>query len=1293
MKKSLLLIIGVFCLCFSLHAQVYFDIDMESGWPTGWTESFASTTTNPCEVTSERDNLYSFSSTGHATSPTLSSNGEDMDVSFDYKIVDYSTYAPTSTSDFTSVTFDVSTDGGTTWTAAYTINSTNHVESSTCATVSFTVPAASVPAGDIQVRIYAIWASGDWYLYLDNFSAEQMSSDPPTCDVLLTDTADIPTVNPTLSWSTPSGGVVDLYTINIGSASGMSDVVANATSTTASYTLNATLDASTTYYITIVPSNSNGSANGCTEQTFMTALAPPDNNECSSAAILNLSTDDNCDNAVSGTTVSATPSSEYSCSSSYNSVWYEFAPDVTGIYTFERTLTSGSTSTYVSVWEGTCDSLERLNSSCYSSSAISLSLEGGTTYLVSVSTYNSGAVDFTLCVFQAPEPPSNDDCVNAEVITESTDESCANAVAGTTTSASNSSDYSCTTTHNEVWYEFTPTQSTAYVFERTITSGTGSTYVSVWEGTCGSLQRLNGSCYSSTAYTLDLQADTTYYVSVATYNTGAVDFTLCVYLAPEPPANNTCDAAESLSISTDGDCDNAVSGTTINATNSSDYSCSSSYNEVWYMIEPSQTGDYIFQRTIDAGSGSAYISVWSGSCGSLSQENSSCYTSGPLSVSLTGGETYFVSVATYNTGAVDFTLCVYPAPEPPDNDACADAINLDESTASCENAATGTTISATASSDYASCSSSYNSVWYTFTPENTGDYEFNRDILNGSGSTYVSVWSGTCGNLTKLNSSCYSSSITVALMEDTTYYVSVSTYNTSAGVDFELCAVYADGLYCAILGIADGDTVAMSCGTGMTTLTWAAPDVGLEADSFEVFFAEAGMTLASMGYTQGTTMTIPVTTGTDYSYHVVCYADGVASTACITHTFTAGDETVDEGVGDEGYSYQNIYAGAAPYDWIDPISEGHTEITSWSSGTVDDGYYNVTNMGIDFHYVPGTFYSGCYIGTNGYVSFGTGYTSTGAGVELGSTSDPDNMIAVAMMDLDVGNNGVGDVYYGLTDGKFVVTWMKYHDFLSSTSTGLQEYMTFQLILDGDLDGGFTLQYNQDSSSVTTSAFLSDAVIGAEFGDSEFVSYRQDGVGGPIFCSNMAVRFESPALLPLEYGDFYGEPLAKSNMLYWNTIDESNIEKHLVERMNYATNEWEVIGEVEAIQNEAIEKSYSFEDTRPLFKSTYRIRTIELNGVEYYSKIVDLYRTHQANSIELNPNPSDGNFNFEMYADQDQQVDIKVFDYAGKLVTQRTQVVNQGLHYEVLDLTALSPGIYSTQISTINGTSTQRVVIY
>lgn len=189
--KKLYSFLGLLILIFTLNtaqAQVLivegFEESPQLSDYTGWNTAlppFSIVNSNPCE------GLQSLRANGHsgATAIELSylsqiATGLDIEVSFEYKLIDVGSGAPINNINFGQIDLSYTIDNGTTWTVYDTIDQSD-LPTSDCSTHSFTIPAASVPAGsDFGWRMDIAWNAGDYYIYFDNFKAvEQVGCIPP----------------------------------------------------------------------------------------------------------------------------------------------------------------------------------------------------------------------------------------------------------------------------------------------------------------------------------------------------------------------------------------------------------------------------------------------------------------------------------------------------------------------------------------------------------------------------------------------------------------------------------------------------------------------------------------------------------------------------------------------------------------------------------------------------------------------------------------------------------------------------------------------------------------------------------------------------------------------------------------------------------------------------------------------------------------------------------------------------------------------------------------------------------
>lgn len=240
--------------------------------------------------------------------------------------------------------------------------------------------------------------------------------------------------------------------------------------------------------------------------------------------------------------------------------------------------------------------------------------------------------------------------------------------------------------------------------------------------------------------------------------------------------------------SDDFNCNNAITGDFVGATRTTNYPCTNpaydGYKDLWYRFTPTESGKYAF--SIESLTGEdVNMFIFEGSSVDLQPISSGCSTRYTAPI-LNGGETYFVSISSPEPNT-QFSLCVSKFPEVPVNDEPSGAILLTESVDdTCNNGIDGYTASSTHSIDV-DCGTDYGDVWYTFIPTQTANYTFRKTLFNGTAPTYVAVYSGTPGNLTRISEVCTTYLQRVDLTAGETYYVSVSSSDSSIPTYFTMC--------------------------------------------------------------------------------------------------------------------------------------------------------------------------------------------------------------------------------------------------------------------------------------------------------------------------------------------------------------------------------------------------------------------------------------------------------------------------------------------------------------------------
>jgi hypothetical protein len=388
-------------------------------------------------------------------------------------------------------------------------------------------------------------------------------------------------------------------------------------------------------------------------------------------------------------------------------------------------------------------------------------------------------------------PPINDNCGSATTIGLGT-------VTGSTSSATNDGVGSCrpTSLSPDVWFAFTPTCGGTYRFTTCDAFTNYDTVLSIHDACPGNADNTlfcndDAACsFSSLRSTIDAQlvAGERYLVRIGGFGNASGNFALTtsVVTLNAAPANDNCASAQTITPGVN------IVGSTFCATVDGSATCglSTQSPDVWYSFTPTCSGTYTF-ATCEAASYDTVLSLHSGCPGTTTNQIACNDDACPglrssITAVLTAGTNYRLRVSGYNGRQGTFTIALIRGADTfPANDECAAGPAIGLGTTN------GSTLCATIDGG-ASCGLTSNSqdVWYTFTPDCSGFYEFNTF---GAGTNYDTVLSmhtgcpGTSANQIACNDDFGSlqSRIVVSLTAGTAYRLRVGGFSTSRG-NFQL---------------------------------------------------------------------------------------------------------------------------------------------------------------------------------------------------------------------------------------------------------------------------------------------------------------------------------------------------------------------------------------------------------------------------------------------------------------------------------------------------------------------------
>ena len=173
--KNLFTLLFIF-LISTVNSQVSYFTTFETdidGWTGGWARFTGSTACDGAHAA--RKNIYTTGTQGDFTSPLLgTAGGNAVNLSFDYKIADWSANTTGTSAAFGSITIEWSNDQ-TNWFNIGLIDPSNHIVSGDCANQSYSFTPS---AGPLYIRFVCLYGSGDYYMNFDNISLLEAGACP-----------------------------------------------------------------------------------------------------------------------------------------------------------------------------------------------------------------------------------------------------------------------------------------------------------------------------------------------------------------------------------------------------------------------------------------------------------------------------------------------------------------------------------------------------------------------------------------------------------------------------------------------------------------------------------------------------------------------------------------------------------------------------------------------------------------------------------------------------------------------------------------------------------------------------------------------------------------------------------------------------------------------------------------------------------------------------------------------------------------------------------------------------------
>ena len=190
-------------------------------------------------------------------------------------------------------------------------------------------------------------------------------------------------------------------------------------------------------------------------------------------------------------------------------------------------------------------------------------------------------------------------------------------------------------------------------------------------------------------------------------------------------------------------------------------------------------------------------------------------------------------------------------------------------------------------------------------------------------------------------------------------------------------------------------------------------------------------------------------------------------------------------------------------------------------------------------------------------------------------------------------------------------------------------------------------------------------------------------------SNWGLAGGKNNVLPVEL--IYFETKCDNNdvKIFWETASEINSWYFDIERSSNAR-EWTVIDRIIASGNTNQKTIYEYFDKNANGMNYYRLKQVDFNGEFSYSEI----RVANCNMIEeldvyIYPNPAQEFVNIKLNSEFEQDYNIQLIDYAGRIVYLESEVQNSN---SVIDVTVFPPGIYLVKIDFGQTSYTDKLIL-
>lgn len=168
-------------------------------------------------------------------------------------------------------------------------------------------------------------------------------------------------------------------------------------------------------------------------------------------------------------------------------------------------------------------------------------------------------------------------------------------------------------------------------------------------------------------------------------------------------------------------------------------------------------------------------------------------------------------------------------------------------------------------------------------------------------------------------------------------------------------------------------------------------------------------------------------------------------------------------------------------------------------------------------------------------------------------------------------------------------------------------------------------------------------------------------------------------LPIELIDFNARLVNDHVLLNWQTASELNNHFFTIERSKNGV-KWEEVSIVNGAGNSNQLLDYTAIDEEPYSNTSYyRLKQTDFDGNFSYSDIKVISANFSKSDIFIYPNPANGAVT--ILGDKEELKTVRIYTILGQDLTETVEVISLNETSKSLDLTNLSPGMYTIKTST------------